>query len=195
RLVPTPRAVPMRDRVARVASEIGQLLRPEHPLDIAALERTFVIRASDATIVILGRALEVLVRREAPGIALHFVGSPLPDRIEVDLDIGVQYRLAPDLRIQRLYQDEMVPIARRHHPLANRRLSPDALAELEYVAVASQQAKLDEIRNTRPPRRGRPPSRVVPSFLAAASLVRDSDAYTFVPARLAAAVLDPFGLR
>ena len=35
----------------------------------------------------------------------------------------------------------------------------------------------------------------MPSFLAAASLVRDSDAYTVVPARLAAAVLDAFGLR
>jgi len=195
RLVPTPRAVAMRERVARVANEIGDLLRPEQPLDVATLGRTFVVRASDATIVILGRALELLVRSEAPGVALHFVGSPLPDRIEVDLDIGVQSRLAPDLRIQRLYQDEMIPIARRNHPLANRRMSPEALAELEYVAVASQQAKLEEIRNTRSRRGHRPPSRVVPSFLAAASLVRESDAYTVVPARLAATVLDAFGLR
>jgi DNA-binding transcriptional LysR family regulator len=36
---------------------------------------------------------------------------------------------------------------------------------------------------------------VVPSFLAAASLVRESDAYTVLPGRLAAAVLDAFGLR
>ena len=195
RLVPTPRAVAMRERVARVANEIGDLLRPEQRLDVAALERTFVVRASDATIVILGRALEILVRSEAPGVALHFVGSPLPDGIEVELDIGVQYRVAPDLRVQRLYQDEMVPIVRRDHPLANHRMSPDALAELEYVAVASQQAKLEEIRNTRRVHGRRPPSRVVPSFLAAASLVRESDAYTVLPARLATAVLDAFGLR
>jgi len=107
----------------------------------------------------------------------------------------VQYRLAPDRRIQRLYQDEMVPIVRKGHPLANRRMSPDALAELEYVAVASQQAKLEEIRNPRRGRGRRPPSRVVPSFLAAASLVRESDAYTVVPARLATVVLEAFGLR
>src|SRR3954453_22739011 len=43
RLVPTPRAVAMRERVARVASEIGDLLRPEQPLDVAALVRTFVV--------------------------------------------------------------------------------------------------------------------------------------------------------
>ncbi|HEX8106422.1 MAG TPA: hypothetical protein VF516_01790, partial [Kofleriaceae bacterium] len=53
RLVPTPRAVAMRERVARVANEIGDLLRPERPLDVATLERTFVVRASDATIMIL----------------------------------------------------------------------------------------------------------------------------------------------
>src|SRR6476659_1892016 len=46
RLVPTPRAVAMRERVARAATEIGALLRPDLPLDIASLERTFIIRAS-----------------------------------------------------------------------------------------------------------------------------------------------------
>src|SRR5215475_13916458 len=51
---------PLRVRVARVAGEIGDLLRPEQPLELAALDRTFVIRASDATIVILGHALELI---------------------------------------------------------------------------------------------------------------------------------------
>src|SRR5262245_47464508 len=118
RLVPTPRALAMRDRVARVASEIGDLLRPEQLLDVATLERTFVVRASDATIVVLGGALEAIMRREAPRVAIHFVGSPLPDGIELDLDIGVQYRPGPDVQIQRLYQDEMVPVVRRAHPPA-----------------------------------------------------------------------------
>jgi len=192
--VPTPRALAMRDRVARVAAEIGDLLRPEQPLDVAALDRTFVVRASDATIVVLGGALEAIMRREAPRVAIHFVGAPLPDGVEVDLDIGVQYRPGPDLRIQRLYQDEMVPVVRRDHPLAHRRLTPDGLAALECVAVASQRAKLDELRRAQRSRTRRPPSRVVPSFLAAASLVRQSDAYTVVPARLAAVILDAFGL-
>lgn len=194
RLVPTPRAVAMRAQVARVASEIGDLLQPARPLDVAALERTFVVRASDATIVILGHALDTLIRRKAPQVALHFVGSPLPERIEVDLDIGVQHRPASDLQVQRLYQDEMIPVARRDHPLADRRLSRAILAELDCIVVAPQAAKLDQLRRTGGRRRRRSPGRIVPSFLAAASLVRDSDAYTVLPARLAAAVLDAFGL-
>ena len=60
RLVPTPRAVAMQSRVSRAASEIGALLRPDLPLDVATLERTFIIRASDAIIVTVGHALDAL---------------------------------------------------------------------------------------------------------------------------------------
>src|SRR4051812_49017085 len=42
RLVPTPRALSMRERVARAATEIAELLRPDVPLDIATVERTFI---------------------------------------------------------------------------------------------------------------------------------------------------------
>jgi DNA-binding transcriptional LysR family regulator len=203
RLVPTPRAITMRERVTQAASEIGALLQPERPLELATLERTFIVRASDATIVTLGRALDALVRHEAPRVALHFVGSPLAEVIEVDLDIGVQYGLAPDLRIQGLYQDEMVPVVRQDHPLAlasasasaSRRIASDRLAALDQIAVASQRAKLEELTRPRRRQKHRPPSRIVPSFLAAAALVRDSDAYTLLPNRLAAVILDAFGLR
>src|SRR5205085_11153826 len=47
RLVPTPRALAIGERVARVATEVRALLRPDLPLDLATLERTFIIRASD----------------------------------------------------------------------------------------------------------------------------------------------------
>src|SRR6478736_3742090 len=50
RLVPTPRALSMREQVSHAASEINTLLRPKQPLDIATLERTFIIRTSNAMI-------------------------------------------------------------------------------------------------------------------------------------------------
>jgi DNA-binding transcriptional LysR family regulator len=195
RLVPTPRAVAMRERVSRAATEVGALLRPDLPLDIATLERTFIIRASDATIVTVGDALDSLVRKEAPGVALHLVGVLLAETREADLDIGVQYGIAPDLRIQTLCREEMVHVVRKDHPFANRRVTQARLRTLEHIAVASQRAKLEEL--TKPKRRPgwRPPSRIVPSFLAAAALVRASDAYTTIPDRLAAMLVDAFGLR
>jgi DNA-binding transcriptional LysR family regulator len=194
RLVPTPRALAMRERVSRAAAEVGSLLRPDLPLDLATLERTFIIRASDATIVTVGHALDVLVRREAPGVALHLVGVLLAEAREIDLDIGVQYGIAPDLRIQTLFHEEMVPVVRKGHPLAGRRVQAARLAGLEHIAVASQRGKLEQLTKPRRGRRARPPSRIVPSFLAAAALVRASDAYTVIPSRLAAAIVDAFGL-
>ena len=194
RLVPTPRALAMRERVSRAATEVNALLRPDLPLDLATLERTFIIRASDAMIVTVGHALDVLVRKEAPGVALHLVGVLLAGASEVDLDLGVQYGLAPDLRIQTLLHEEMVPVIRKDHPLANRRVTPARLAALEHIAVASQRAKFEELTKARRGRRWRPPTRIVPSFLAAAALVRASDAYTVIPNRLAATILDTFGL-
>jgi DNA-binding transcriptional LysR family regulator len=122
------------------------------------------------------------------------VGVLLAEAREVDLDIGVQYGIAPDLRIQTLFHEEMVPVVRRDHPLANRRLAPARLATLEHIAVASQRAKLEELTKPRRGRRWRPPSRIVPSFLAAAALVRANDAYTVIPSRLAATIVDAFGL-
>ena len=194
RLVPTPRADALRERVSRAAAEIGSLLQPDRPLDIATLERTFVIRASDAMIVTVGRALDALVRQEAPGVALHFVGVLLAEAREADLDIGVQFGSAPDLRIQTLLREEMVPVVRKGHPLANRRLSPARLAALEHIAVASQRAKLEQLTKPKRGRRSRPPNRIVPSFLAAAALVQAGDAYTAIPNSLATTILDAFGL-
>jgi DNA-binding transcriptional LysR family regulator len=174
--------------VSRAATEITALLRPDLPLELATLERTFIIRASDAMIVTVGQALDVLVRKEAPRVALHLVGVLLAEASEVDLDIGVQFNRAPDLRVQTLFHEEMVPVVRKGHPLANRRLT------MEHIAVASQRAKLEELTKPRRGRGFRPPSRIVPSFLAAAALVRASDAYTVIPSRLAASVVDAFGL-
>ena len=175
RLVPTPRAVAMQGRVSRAATEISALLRPDLPLDIATLERTFIIRASDAMIVTIGHALDALVRQEAPGVALHLVGVLLAEAREIDLDIGVQFGIAPDLRIQTLFHEEMVPVVRKDHLLAKKRVTPARLSALEHIAVASQRAKLEELTKPRRARRWRPPSRIVPSFLAAAALVRASD--------------------
>jgi len=194
RLVPTPRALSMRERVSRAATEIGALLRPDLPLDIATLERTFIIRASDAMIVTAGHALDLLVRKEAPGVALHLVGVLLAQASDVDLDIGVQFGLSGELRSQTLFHEQMVPVVRKDHPLAKRRLSSARFAAMEQIAVASQRAKFEELTKPRRGRRSRPPSRIVPSFLAAAALVRASDAYTVIPSRLAATIVDVFGL-
>ncbi len=87
--------------------------------------------------------------------------------------------------MQGLYRDELVAVARRGHPWEGRRIDRARLATLEHIAVVTK-SPIPRSRGT--------PSRVVPSLLAAAALLRESDAYAIVPTRLAAVVLDAFGL-
>src|SRR5512143_1152527 len=46
-LVPTPRALELRDRVGRVVEEARAVLRPADRLDLARLVRTFTLRTSE----------------------------------------------------------------------------------------------------------------------------------------------------
>src|SRR5215208_7714579 len=46
-LVPTPRAIELRERVGRLVEEAQGVLRPADTLDLARLTRTFTLRAGD----------------------------------------------------------------------------------------------------------------------------------------------------
>src|SRR6478736_6017643 len=56
-LVPTPRALELRDRVRRVVDDAEAVLRPALKLDLAALNRSFSVRSSEGFVETFGPAL------------------------------------------------------------------------------------------------------------------------------------------
>src|SRR5258707_47413 len=61
-LVPTPRAAELRDRVHELARDVRAVLTPDvSRLDVAALERTFTIRASEGFVEQFAAALVAAV--------------------------------------------------------------------------------------------------------------------------------------
>ena len=93
-LVPTPRAVELRERVRDLAQEARAVLRPAAELDLAALERTFTVRANEGFVETFAARLVAAVTEAAPGVRLRF--APKPDKDVrplreglVDLDVGV----------------------------------------------------------------------------------------------------------
>ena len=56
-LVPTPRAIELRERVQRLVDEAQSLLRPVEQLDLSQLVRTFTLRTSDGFVENFGPAL------------------------------------------------------------------------------------------------------------------------------------------
>lgn len=117
-LVPTPRAVELRERVGRIVQEAHAVLHPSEPLDLARLVRTFTLRTSEGFAETFGPALIARIGQEAPGVRLRFL--PKPDRDSaplreggVDLETGVVGQtMGPEVRAQGLFRDRFIGVVR-----------------------------------------------------------------------------------
>ena len=78
-LVPTPRAIELRERVGLLVEDAQAVLRPREALSLERLVRTFTLRTSDGFAENFGPALIARLGKEAPGVRLHFVQKPDKD--------------------------------------------------------------------------------------------------------------------
>src|SRR6267154_1855025 len=85
-LVPTPRALALRERVGRLVQDGNAVLRPAEALDLSRLVRTFTLRTSEGFVETFGPDLIARVGRQAPGVRLRFV--PKPDKDSASLRDG-----------------------------------------------------------------------------------------------------------
>jgi DNA-binding transcriptional LysR family regulator len=93
-LVPTPRALELRERVSQLVQEGEAVLRPAEALNLKQLVRTFTLRTSEGFVENFGPDLIARVGEEAPGVRLRFVQKPDKDSAPlrdgtVDLETGV----------------------------------------------------------------------------------------------------------
>src|SRR5215212_8235227 len=123
-LVPTPRALELRERVGEIVQDARAVLRPVVSLDLARLVRTFTLRSSEGFAETFGPGLIARVGREAVGVRLCFL--PKPDRDSaplrdgsVDLETGVVGKtIGPEVRAQGLFRDRFFGVVRAGHPLS-----------------------------------------------------------------------------
>ena len=189
-LVPTPRAVDLRDRVRGLVEDAQTVLRPVEQLDLACLVRTFTLRCSDGFVENFGPALMARLTREAPGVRLRFV--PKPDRDSgplrdgtVDLETGVvSEATAPEVRAQALFRDRFVGVVRRGHPLARGRMTPARYTAGRHIQVSRRgldSGPLDEALKVQGLERR--VVIVVGGFAAALALARGTDLIASAPER------------
>ncbi len=141
-LVPTPRAIELRERAGQVVEAAEAMLRPVEVLNPKRLERSFTVRARDGFVQNYGPALIERVSREAPGVQLRFVpkpdkdSGPLRDGL-VDLEIGViDSATGPEVRAQALMRDRFIGVVRKGHPLAEGKMTAARYAGGRHVVVA-----------------------------------------------------------
>jgi DNA-binding transcriptional LysR family regulator len=141
-LVPTPRALELRERVGRLVQDAEAVLRPAEKLDLARLVRTFTLRHSEGFVDTFGPALIARVAEEAPGARLRFVQKPSEDSAPlcdgtIDMETGVVGRTtAPELRTQALLRDRFVGVVRTDHPLSEGEITPTRFAAGRHVGVS-----------------------------------------------------------
>jgi DNA-binding transcriptional LysR family regulator len=187
-LVPTVHADALRERVHELERDVRAVLRPAHgALDLAALERTFTIRANEGFVEAFAAPLAAAVAAQAPGARLRFAPKPDKDVAPlreglVDLEIGVLGETGPEVRVQALLGDGFVGVVRNGHPLASAgEVTPESYAACGHV-VASRRGRASGPVDEALAARGlaRKVVVVVPSFPAAFAIACASDLVALV---------------
>jgi DNA-binding transcriptional LysR family regulator len=189
-LVPSPRALELRERIGPLVEEAEAVLRPAARLELRRLERAFTLRTSDGFVETFGPALIARARREAPGVRLRFVpkldrDSTLLRDGSVDLETGVVgAATGGELRSRALFRDRFVGVVRAGHALARGRVTRARYAAAGHVVVARRgvdQSPLDTALAAAGVTREAVAS--VAGFAAALALARASDLVATVPER------------
>ncbi len=187
-LVPTPRAIELRERVTQIVQDGQAVLRPAERVDLARLARTFTLRTSEGFVENFGPALVARVAADAPGVRLRFVQKPDKESRPlregmVDLETGVvEPTTGPELRARALFDDRLVGVVRAGHTLGDGRVTAARYAAGRHVHVSRSgavrgdvDAALDALGLTRTV------ATVVDGFASALALARGSDLIATVP--------------
>lgn len=141
-LVPTPRALELRQEVSQVVAAAEALLRPAKLLDLATLERTFTLRNREGFVDTFGPALLARLTREAPHVKIRFVAKPDKESTPlrdgtVDLETGViGDTTGPEVRAQALFRDRFIGVVRKGHPLLAGPITPERYVEGSHILVS-----------------------------------------------------------
>lgn len=189
-LVPTPRAMELRERVRRLVQDGEAILRPAEKLNLKQLVRTFTLRNSEGFVENFGPSLIARVSEQAPGVRLRFIQKPDKDSGPlrdgtVDMETGVVERTtAPELCVQALFRDRYIGVVRKEHPLTKGKITASRYAAGRHIIVSREgfdRGPIDEA--LKPFGLEREIVSIVGGFATALALARGSDLIASVPER------------
>jgi DNA-binding transcriptional LysR family regulator len=195
-LVPTPRALELRERVSRLVQEGETVLRPAQNLNLRELVRTFTLRTSEGFVENFGPDLLARVGTQAPGVRLRFMQKPDKDSAPlrdgtVDLETGVLVKMtAPEVRAQALFRDRFVGVVRKGHTLSKGKMTSSRYAAGRHISVSRRgfdESPIDEEGPIREALKSLGLERqivtIVGGFSTALALARATDLIASVPER------------
>jgi DNA-binding transcriptional LysR family regulator len=189
-LVPTRRALELRERVGQIVQDGEAVLRPVDNLDLKELVRTFTLRTSEGFVENFGPQLIARVSQEAPGVRLRFLQKLDRDSTQlrngtVDLETGVIGEMTgPEVRTQSLFRDRFMGVVRTGHPLTETRITPSRYAAGRHILVSRRGLEggpIDDALQAIGLKRDI--VAIVAGFSTALALARESDLIASVPER------------
>lgn len=189
-LVPTPRALELRERVSQLVQDAEAVLRPAEQPDLKQLSRTFTLRTSEGFVENFGADLIARVAEQAPGVRLRFMHKPDKDSASlrdgtVDLETGVVGKATgPELRTQGLFRDRFIGVVRMGHPLSEGEITPARYAAGNHISVSRRgldKGPIDEALELQ--QLERHIATIVAGFSTALALARSTDLIASVPER------------
>jgi DNA-binding transcriptional LysR family regulator len=189
-LVPTPRAIELREQVSQLVQEAKVVLRPAEKLDLERLVRTFTIRTREGFVENFGPDLIARASEEAPGVRLCFAQKPDKQSTSlrdgtVDLEIGVVGKMTgPEVHAHALFTDRFIGVVRMGHPLTQGEITPSRYAGGRHINVSRRgfdSGPIDEALKLFGLERAI--TTIVSSFSTALVLARSSDLIASVPER------------
>jgi DNA-binding transcriptional LysR family regulator len=189
-LVPTPRALELRERVGQLVQDGKSVLRPAEKLNLKQLVRMFTLRTREGFVENFGPDLIARVSKEAPGVRLRFVQKLDKDSASlrdgtVDLETGVVGEATgPEVRAQVLFRDGVVGVVRKGHELTKGTITPSRYAAGRHIGVSRRgldKGPIDEA--LKPLGLEREIVTIVGGFSTALALARTSDLIASVPER------------
>ncbi len=194
-LVPTPRALELREQVSHLVQQAQAALRPVSTPDLGRLSRTFTLRTREGFVENFAIDLITRIHEQAPGVRLRFVEKTDRDSTAlregtVDLETAVVDKdTSPELRTQALFSDRLIGVVRAGHPLSQAVVSAAGYAAGGHVGVSMRgldHGLIDQALAALS--LSREIVTTVPGFSSALGLARASDLIASVPERYTASL-------
>jgi DNA-binding transcriptional LysR family regulator len=143
-MTPTPRAEELAEPLRHALNEMRQALEPAL-FDPATSDHRFTVAVDNCTAIVLVPSLVAAVSAAAPGVRLDILPRSVMDIVERldhgELDLAVDTMDSPGARFvaTQLFQDRLVLVMRRDHPVGRDALSARAIAALDFLDISSIQ--------------------------------------------------------
>jgi DNA-binding transcriptional LysR family regulator len=199
-MVLTPRAEQLRPLVRSLVEDAARVMSAAVPFAPSGLTRTFTIFTTDHVLLVLGPAVDRILREEAPDVCLRFLPSVMEDWIPLrdgvaDLSVCILGHFPAEFRTRQLFTDRFVCVVRADHPRVGKRLTLDEYLALDHIVVSplGHRSGVDAVLAERGlERRVR---RIVPFFNSGLLLAAATDYALTVSDRAALALAGTLGLR